>query len=77
MEESQIIEIWDVFKDYIPEKNRQVAAAHYVDYLIGKDTENSTLEGLVGYDPNLDSAIEEVIEPEEEEDEDNYIDEDY
>jgi hypothetical protein len=80
MEESLIIEVWDTFKEYVPEKNRETAANHYVDFLVGKDVEVSVLEGLMGYDPHLDSAIELVVgENEEFEEEDEYgsEDEDY
>jgi len=61
MEENLIIEVWDVFKEYIPEKNKNTAANHFVDFLTGKEVKNSVLEGLVGYDPHLDDAIESVI----------------
>jgi hypothetical protein len=74
MEEDLIIEIWDVFKEYISDKNKEVAANHFVDMLIGKDVEASVLKGLMGYDPHLDDAIELALADEEEEDE--YYDED-
>jgi hypothetical protein len=61
MEETLIIEIWDTFRDYIPEKSRETAANQYVDYLLGKDIETSELEGVLGYDPHLDAAIELVL----------------
>ncbi len=61
MDEQLIIELWDTFKDYIPEKNRDTAAAQYVDYLVGKDVDTSELEGVLGYDPHLDTAIEFVL----------------
>ena len=83
MEEDVIIEMWDVFKEYIPEKNRETAANHYVDFLVGKDVEASVLEGLMGYDTHLDQAIQMVIEENTEEsfDEDEDVwkdnDEDY
>jgi hypothetical protein len=84
MEESLIMEMWDTFKEYIPEKNKDMAATQYVSYLQGKDIELSTLEGLLGYDGHLDDAIKTVLDEEgfnddEEEDEDNYgyEDEDY
>jgi hypothetical protein len=78
MEESLIIEIWDTFKEYVPEKNRDTAANHYLDFLTGRDVEMSVLEGLMGYDPHLDSAIELVVGENEdlEEDEEDYQDED-
>ena len=75
MEESLIIETWDVFKEYISEKNRDTAASHYVDFLLGKDVELSVLEGLTGFDSSLDQAIELVIgenQEDEEIDEDDY-----
>ena len=34
MEEDLIIEIWDVFKEYISDKNKETAANHFVDMLI-------------------------------------------
>jgi hypothetical protein len=84
MEESLIIETWDVFKEYIPEKNRDTAASHYVDFLVGKDVELSVLEGLMGYDSSLDQAIELVVGENKEEDDEGdeegdygYEDEDY
>jgi hypothetical protein len=58
MEEDLIIEVWDVFKEYISDKNKETAANHFVDFLVGKDVEISVLKGLVGYDTHLDDAIE-------------------
>ncbi len=75
MEESLIIETWDVFKEYISEKNRDTAASHYVDFLLGKDVETSVLEGLMGYDSSLDQAIELVVG--EKDEDSNAEDDDY
>ena len=74
MEEDLIIEIWDVFKEYITDKNKETAANHFVDMLIGKDVESSVLKGLIGYDPYLDDAIELALDEDEEDefDEDDY-----
>ena len=82
MEESLIMEVWDIFREYIPEKNKEIAANQYVDFLLGKDIEVSELEGLMGYDPYLDDAIKTVLQEEKEfedaEDDDYYEeDEDY
>ena len=80
MEESLIMEVWDTFKEYIPEKNKDMAATHYVDFLLGKDVEPSVLEGLMGYDSHLDDAIKTAINDEiaDDEDSDEYEeDEDY
>jgi len=74
MEEDQIIGVWDTFKDYIPEKNRETAANHFVDFLVGLDVELSVLESVMGYDPHLDDAIQLIID--ENSDEDPDVDED-
>jgi hypothetical protein len=75
MEEDLIIEVWDVFKEYISDKNKEVAANQFVDFLLGKDVELSVLEGLMGYDTHLDNAIELVLE--EQETDDDIDEEDY
>jgi hypothetical protein len=81
MEEDFIIELWDAFKAYIPEKNKNDAASHFVDFLVGHDVSNSLLEELQGYDTYLDRAIDLVLEETDEEDEEDesndYEDEDY
>ena len=71
MDESLIIEIWDTFREYIPEKNRETAASQYVDFLVSKDVEAESLEGLLGYDPALDDAIKLVLDENTESDEDD------
>lgn len=62
MDDSLIIEIWDTFKEYIPDKSKEIAANQFVDFLVGKDVDLGTLEGLKGYDPYLDDAVELVVE---------------
>ena len=76
MEEDLIIEVWDVFREYISDKNKEVAANQYIDFLIGKDVELSVLEGLMGYDTHLDNAIQLVVD-ENKDDEDDIDEEDY
>lgn len=61
MDDSLIIEIWDTFREYIPEKHKDTAANQYIDYLLGKDIEISVLEGFIGYDTHLDDAIKNVV----------------
>ena len=62
MEEDLIIGVWDTFKDYVPEKNRDTAANHFGDFLIGQDVELSVLEAVMGYDPHLDNAIQIIVD---------------
>jgi len=76
MEEDLIIEVWDTFREYISDKNKEIAANQYIDFLVGKDVELSVLESLIGYDPHLDNAIQLVVD-ENKDDSDNIDDEDY
>jgi DUF1680 family protein len=62
MDESVVMEVWDTFREYIPDKNKEMAANQYVDFLLGKDINAEALEGFMGYDPYLDDAIKTVID---------------
>ena len=70
MDEGLIIEVWEIFRDRVPEKTRAAAAEQFIDFLVDKDTDTDVLEGLKGYDPHLDDAIDLVLGDEEESDED-------
>jgi hypothetical protein len=72
MDENLIITLWDTFKEYIPEKNRDMAANHYVDFLLGNDIDAETLSGYMGYDPHLDDAIKTVVDDVDPDEEDSY-----
>jgi hypothetical protein len=76
MEEDLIIEVWDTFREYVSDKNKEVAANQYIDFLIGKDVELSVLQGLMGYDTHLDNAIQLVVD-ENKDDEEDIDEEDY
>jgi hypothetical protein len=76
MEEDLIIEVWDTFREYVSDKNKEIAANQYIDFLVGKDVELSVLESLMGYDPYLDNAIQLVVD-ENKDDEDDIDEEDY
>ena len=76
MEEDLIIEVWDTFREYVSDKNKEVAANQYIDFLIGKDVELSVLQGLMGYDTYLDNAIQLVVDDNKDE-EDDIDEEDY
>ena len=65
MDENLIITVWDVFREYIPEKNREMAANQYVDFLLGNDISVETLSSFSGYDAHLDDAIKTVVDEEE------------
>ena len=73
MESNLIIELWDTFESYIPEKNKDVAAAQYVDFLLNDGIDISDFEEFLGYDPHLDAAIQTVMTEEGMDDDDNDV----
>ena len=77
MDENLIMVVWDMFREYIPEKNREMAANHYVDFLLGNDINVETLNAYTGYDTHLDIAIKTASADESEDDEDEYNEEGY
>lgn len=80
MDEQLIIEIWDTFKEYIPQKNLDNAATHFVDFLVDHDVSSGTLESLQGMDGHLDDAIKNVLQDDDYDDEEeelDFNDEDY
>ena len=72
MDETLIMTVWDLFREYIPEKNREMAANQYVDFLLGHDIDVDTLGSYTGYDPHLDDAIKSVTEEDAEDEDDEY-----
>lgn len=76
MDENLIPTLWDLFREYIPEKSREVAANQYVDFL-ATEFDVDVIEGFIGYDPHLDDAIKLLVDEnkgydDDEEDDDNY-----
>ena len=57
MNEEVILNLWDLFKGYIPDKNKDAAAAQYVEFLLGQDISASSLSSYTGLDEYLDNAI--------------------
>lgn len=57
MNDEQIVELWNLFKDYIDPKQMELAAERYVDVLADLAVEDDVLEASVGHHTVLDHAI--------------------
>jgi hypothetical protein len=57
MEESQIIDIWSLFKDYLDKKTISVVCEKYIDMIIDYGVGDDKLKEMLGNDPELDKAI--------------------
>ena len=53
-----LADIWNVLSDKIAEKDKADAAQEYVNTLLDYDIPESTLEGMIGVDTYLDTALE-------------------
>lgn len=57
MEESHIIEIWHMFKEYLDKKNLDIAAERYVDLMADYGVQDEVFTSALGSDAALDHAI--------------------
>jgi|TARA_B100000242_G_scaffold6258_1_gene3982 hypothetical protein len=75
MDGSQIIEFWQVFKEYIDKKHIETVAERYVDLCADFGTDDEAFRDALGSDNELDKAIGYYLEEDVELDEDT--EEDY
>jgi len=57
MDENQIADFWNLFKEYIDKKQIELAAESFVDLLADYGVEDDTLINALGSDRYLDNAI--------------------
>jgi|TARA_R110000772_G_scaffold22488_2_gene60796 hypothetical protein len=78
MDESQIVEVWTLFKEYIDKKNQELAAERFVDLLADYGVADDVLTSTLGSDVVLDGAINYFLDIDEENfaDDDSWEDED-
>jgi len=77
MNDTQIGEIWVFFKEYLRKEDISIAAESFVDLLADFGVKDKVLQGAVGFDPDLDTAIEYYLEDDsEDEDYEDYEEDD-
>lgn len=57
MKETQIVEIWSLFKEYLDKKTLEMVAEKYVDLLADYGIDDFILKEAMGVDSDLDNAI--------------------
>jgi hypothetical protein len=75
MNENQIADVWMLFKEYVDKKALESLAERYVDLLADHGISDKILKDSIGYDDNLDEAIEYYLDQDSEEsvdEEDNW-----
>jgi hypothetical protein len=57
MKETQIVDIWSLFREYIDKKSLDLVAEKYIDLLADYGTDDLVLKEAMGVDNDLDNAI--------------------
>ena len=66
MDESQIADIWLMFKEYLDKKHVEIAAERFVDLMADYGVSDETFKDLLGTESNLDAAINYYLDLDEE-----------
>jgi hypothetical protein len=67
MNESMIVELWDLIREYGDKKQMSVIAEKFVGLLSEHGANDNDLENALGHDDELDDAIREMLEIDEDE----------
>jgi hypothetical protein len=62
MNEEQISDIWNLFKNYLDKKQMDVIAEKFVDLLADYGVDDITMKECLGSDKDLDLAIQYYLE---------------
>ena len=74
MDSEQIIETWNLFSDYLSAKDKSVVASSYVALIMDFGASESDLKECMGNDDYLDTAILDIFEFDDEEDDIEEVD---
>jgi hypothetical protein len=70
MKETQIVDIWSLFREYIDKKTLHLVAEKYIDLLADYGTDELVLKEAMGVDKDLDDAISYYLDIDDDHDED-------
>jgi len=60
MSEDQLIDLWDIFSEYVPKTNKEQLAMQYVKWAQDNGVEEDILYALGAEDPYLGEAVEDL-----------------
>jgi hypothetical protein len=72
MNESLIVELWDLIREYSDKKQLSVIAEKYIELISDHGARDNDIRDALGHDDSLDEAIKIVLAIEDEDD--NYED---
>lgn len=71
MNESFVVEMWELLKEYSDKKHLSIVSEKYVDLLIDHGVTDQSLENALGHDDDLDEAIRDELELSDDDDDDD------
>jgi len=72
MTEEEVIDVWNLFKEYIDKKQLELAAEHYVNLMVDYGVPEEELINTLGHDAVLDAAINYYLDADNDEDDEDY-----
>lgn len=72
MDESQIVDIWNCFKENIDKKSIEIVAERYVEVCADYGASDEAFHSSLGTDTDLDNAIHYYLDIDEVDDDDDY-----
>ena len=69
MNASLIVEMWDLFADYTDKKHRPVIAEKYIQLVTDHGATDRDLQHVLGHDDDLDHAIKDMSDLDDNDDE--------
>lgn len=76
MSEDQLIDLWDIFSEYVPKTNKEQLAMQFVKWSQDNGVDENTLYALGAEDPYLDEAVQD-LQGKRNEDDDNWDEDEY
>ena len=67
MDTEYFLDFWSIVSEYIPSKDRQVAADHVINQMVDAGASDELLEGLASIDEYMQNAVKEYLVEEESE----------
>ena len=75
MDDTQIVDIWTMFKEYVDKKQMELVAEKFVDLLADYGVSDETFKEVIGTDSNLDDAISYYLDLDNQDDDEEEWDE--
>ena len=60
MSEDHLIDLWDIFSEYVPKANKEQLAMQYVKWCQDNGVDEDVLYALGSEDPYLEEAVEDL-----------------